>query len=200
MNMNDDIEKINEDYQNFQESKNQSDIKPGLDLSSPSVDERVKEKAEKLKNLSAALGIDQQREEIDKLNQSVTYIADKLNETNQAVNSIAQMMQSPGITPAPQEGQGMDIQKIEALGQIAEKAASIWQTFKGPQTQGQPALIDQSFINQKMVETFMDNLETGESINNFIKNSLKKSVTKNVINTSLKDIGSQTNQIDHSPA
>ena len=50
-----------------------------------------------------------------------------------------------------------------------------------------------------MVETFMDNLETGESINNFIKDSLKKSVTKNVINSSLKEIGSTANEINHGP-
>ena len=51
-----------------------------------------------------------------------------------------------------------------------------------------------------MKQTFFDNLETGESINNFIKNSLKKSVTKSVINTSLKDIGQSNNtNAEHGP-
>ena len=49
-----------------------------------------------------------------------------------------------------------------------------------------------------MKKTFFDNLETGETINDFIKNSLKKTVTKNVINVSLKDIGRQT-PIQHEP-
>ena len=49
-----------------------------------------------------------------------------------------------------------------------------------------------------MKQSFFDNLDTGEAITKFIKESLKKRVTKDIINTSLKDIG--TASVEHGPA
>jgi len=46
-----------------------------------------------------------------------------------------------------------------------------------------------------MVESFMEDLDTGKSISNFIKTSLKKTATRQIINTSLKDIGND----EHAP-
>jgi uncharacterized coiled-coil protein SlyX len=152
----------------------------------------------KLRALSEVLGVSQQREEIDKLNQSMTYLAQKMNEIALVVDKQSAIIQS-GVTPQAAPPQNDSMQKLEHLGTLAENLGPLLERIFPKHDVTQP-LIDNNIIQEKMKQTFFDNLETGESINNFIKNSLKKSVTKNVINTSLKDIG-QANQVNtHEPA
>ena len=199
--MNDDIEKINNEYDAHIQEKNKSDISPGLNINHQVQGEEEK-KREKLRELSEALGIDEHRKEIDKLNSSVTYIADELTKTNSAINTIAQALstgQAPPSVSTPQST-GMDIEKLEVVGNLLEKVMGMYGQYKQMgQPQGPAPLIDQSIINQKMQQTFFDNLETGESINNFIKDSLKKTVTKKVINSSLSEIGKANNEVNHGP-
>ncbi len=146
--------------------------------------------------------VKQQRQEIDKLNQSMTYLAEKTQEIAAATDKIiklingGQIRQEGGAPYAPPQEQAANIQM---LGNLAEQLAPIWKMIRGNQ-EGPAPLIDQNMINEKMKESFMGNLETGESINKFIKDSLKKSVTRTIINSSLKDIGNSNNADPHGPA
>jgi len=165
---------------------------PSSDITSTDEDQA------KLKALSEALGVTQQREEIDKLNTSVNYVVEKLGEFGKILDGQSKILNSlnPNATPnaAPQNDQ-MD--KFTLIGNIIEKSGPLLdKLFPKNQTS---SLIDQDTINKKMVENFYDNLDTGESINKFIKESLKKRVTKDIINTSLADIG-KSNEVTHEPA
>ena len=142
--------------------------------------------------------VNQQRQEIDKLNQSMSYLAEKTQEIAGATDKIIKLINGGQLRQeggAPQQDQAANIQM---LGNLAEQLAPIWKMIKG-NAEGPAPLIDQEMINTKMKESFMGNLETGESINKFIKDSLKKSVTRTIINSSLKDIGNSNNE-QHGPA
>jgi len=148
----------------------------------------------KLKALSEALGVTQQREEIDKLNTSVTYLAEKMGQMATILDNQSKILNSlnPNATP---QNDSMD--KFTMIGNLIEKSGPLLDKLfpKG----NSPALIDNETIVKEMKDTFFDNLDTGKSINKFIKESLKKRVTKDIINTSLADIG-KANEITHEPA
>ena len=183
--MNKDIERINE------ENRRQNDyISPGdqsqakhSSITTPDEDNKR----------SIAEGIIQElgnhTQEIDSIKEAVKVMADQINALTGAINQLVQgtTPQQPG-TP---QANGLNMENISALGDLAEKAMSAWKIYKGD-GQAAPQIIDQNFINEKMKQSFMDNLQTGEAITNFIKDSLKKKVTKEVINQSLADMGKDT--------
>ena len=194
------VEEINADYVKRLEEKNKPDVQPGFSIGNSSIDLKKAEddkKREYLSKLSNALGIDQHREELDKLNQSVTYLADKMSEDRSVINEILSIVK--GNHPqVPQENIAHEnpMQKIEALSQLIQPLAEAYKLFKGDSQAPQP-LISQEIINEKMTKTFFDNLETGESINDFIKNSLKKTVTRKIVNQALSEIGHEA--AEHGP-
>jgi len=151
----------------------------------------------KLKALSEMLGVTQQREEIDKLNTSVTYLAEKMAEIAKILDGQSKILNSlnPNAIPLTPQNETMD--KFTLIGNLIEKSGPLIDKLF-PKNDS-PALIDNETIHKKMRDTFFDNLDTGESINKFIKDSLKKRVTKDIINTSLADIG-KANEITHEPA
>ena len=188
------INDINEEHKERTENP-KSNVDPTLAIGNSSIDKEQK-KREYLIELSKALGITQHREELDKLNQSVTYLAERMAEDRTSINEILQILkggqvqQTSSVMPEAQN-------KMAALSEALPQLLEVWKMIKGePQNQEEP-LISQSEIREKMKQTFYDNLETGESINNFIKNSLKKSVTKTIIQGALKDIGKES--LEHGP-
>lgn len=150
------------------------------------LEENQRQQEEKLNALSHTLGIPKINERLDELNVSQNEIIAKLTQVIQVLNQgIPQ-----GQTVQAEAGQIDPIQKLEAVSGIFDKAVQLYTTFKQNQSpQAAPALIDQEFINKRMVESFMEDLDTGKSISTFIKNSLKKTATKNIVSTALKDIG-----------
>ena len=144
----------------------------------------------KLKALSEMLGIDQIREDTDKLNTSMTYLADKMGQIAKIIDAQSKMINGLNPNTVTTTQQNDPLTKLTQYGELLEKASPLIEKLLG---RGHDTpLIDNNTIQEKMKQTFFDNLETGESINQFIKNALKKSVTKQVINTSLADIGKGT--------
>ena len=124
-----------------------------------------------------------QRADIDIILQTVQEMGKQINQITQALNQLAR-----GVTPQTPEQGKVNMETISLIGDLFEKGAAAYKSFKGEPSTA-PALINQDFINKRMVESFMDDLDTGTSITNFIKDSLKKKVTKEVINKSLSDMG-----------
>ena len=202
MSTNDDIEKINESFNELHENKEPS-ISPNLNISHELPD-KEKEKAAKYKALADVLGVTQQQEDIDKLNQSITFLAGEMEKTNLSINQIGDFIKNGGVQ-APQQGQpqggGMDIEKAEMVGTLLEKAMGIYSQFKATSNPApQTSLISNEEIQKRMVESFYDDLDTGKNIRGFITNALKKNATRQIINTSLKDIGSpDVSEVNHGP-
>lgn len=138
-----------------------------------------------------------QRNEIDAIKQMIqvlssqqTKLAEMVNQQTTVLNQLAQ-----GTTAAnpqlPQQGLNMDA--LTAIGDVAEKFMTAYKSFKGDSNP--PALIDQETINREMQAAFFDNLNTGKSINNFVKDALKKKATKEILSDTMQHLG----QDDHSP-
>ena len=144
--------------------------------------------------------VNSQREDIDKLNQSMSYVAQSVNEIKAVMNQQTEVLNR--LSNAPQAAGAPGVDPKAMLGDILNSplGEKLINKLLPDENRGPAPIIDNSLIQDKMKQTFFDNLETGESINNFIKNSLKKSVTKSVINTSLKDIGQSNNtHAEHGP-
>src|SRR3990167_5060605 len=165
-----------------------------MEINRKNADEEQK-KRDYLIKLSESLGVTQIREEVDKLNTSVSYIAEKMSEDRNSINEILGILKNPTGTTIPSEKIN-PMEKIEALSQLIQPLTEAYKLFKGTNENTVQPLISQEMINEKMTRNFMDVIETGESINNFIKTALKKNMTKSIINTALKDIGGA---VEHGP-
>ena len=183
--MNDDIENLNKENEkvnNYVSPGNQSRA-AFSNITTPDEDKRM----------SVAQGIieDQARqsEDIDVIKKTVTEMGNQINQIVQVLNQPQnnQSVQTQGATVQGQQ-QGLNIESITQLGDLLEKGITAYKSFKGNSDSPQP-LIDQNMINERMKQSFMDELDTGASITRFIKDSLKKKVTREVINTSFKDMG-----------
>lgn len=182
--MNDDIEKFNAENQRQNE-----EVSPGNQSQAGHSSITTSDEDKKITMVEGIIGdLSNQRSEIDSIKEAIKLMADQINGLTGAINQLVQGTVQP---QTGQPSQALNIDNISAIGDLAEKAMSAWKMYKG-EPQGAPALIDQAFINKRMVESFMDDLETGKSITHFIKDSLKKKVTKEVINTSLQDMGKDT--------
>ena len=130
------LQQENETLQKMVENRNQELKKP----------ESEETKREYLIKLSNALGITQQREEIDKLNTSVTYIAERMAEDRNSINEILGILKNPTGAAIPTE-KADPMQKIEALSQIITPLMDAYKTFKSGNENIVQPLISQEVIN-----------------------------------------------------
>lgn len=151
----------------------------------------VKEYTEKNEKESAVMRLIQDvktsREDIDRLNESVTYIAEKLPLFSDAIDklsqSVNQLLQNNGQAP---QGQTQNM-----LGELLQSdlGSKLLDRLLPNEQQGEPPLISQADIKNEMLSSYMDNLNTGKAINNFVKDALKKKVTREVVNSTLSELG-----------
>lgn len=184
------LEKLNEpskDYSLASQSK----------ITTPEQDEKKSKAKEALQKLIN--DVTNQREEIDKINHNINYLAEQLTATNAAVNKQTELIQQiitqgqvKVTSDNPQMGNIMALKEI-LDSKLGDKLLD--RVFPS-NNMAAPALISQETINQKMTQAFMDDLDTGESIRKFISDTLKKRATKEIVNKSLGSIG----QVEHEPA
>jgi len=133
-----------------------------------------------------------QREDIDKLNQSVSYLVTKMDQVITVVDAQSKLLSNGKVDgKQTQQANNLEIFNQFLNSPVGEKIAS--KIF--PENNSNP-LISQDWINEKVVEGFKDDLNTGSTIRKFIADSLKKKATKEIVNTSLANIGKDT----HEPA
>ncbi len=129
-----------------------------------------------------------QREDIDKLNQSMAYLIDKMDKVITVLDSQSKILSNNKVEGQPNTN-NFDVINQFLNSPVGEKIAS---KFFPENTA--PALISQEVINEKMQKAFMDDLDTGESIRKFISDSLKRKATKEIVNTSLGNIGKEVHE------
>jgi len=131
-----------------------------------------------------------QREDIDKLNQSMEYVVKKMDQVITVVDAQSKILSS-GKVEGQQTQQRNNLEMLNQFfnSSVGEKIAS-----KFFPENSAPALISQEVINEKMQKAFMDDLDTGESIRKFISDSLKRKATKEIVNTSLGNIGKEVHE------
>jgi len=170
-------------------------------LKSQQNQEEYEAKQRKLKELAEVLGVAEMRTKIDQQDESLTYLAGRMDEIIKALNnSMAQLQNNtPQQIPAQMTAAGnaqLDrISQLEGIGAIVERLATTWKSLKGESAPAMQPLISQDIINEKMTKAFFDDLETGESIRKFISDTLKKKATQAIVKQSLGNMG----QIEHTP-
>jgi len=163
--MNDDIERLND--------RNRELNQPSEGNFSKAKDSSITHPEEDNKKMAQGIIMElgNHREELDSIKESIKLMGDQMNALTEAISQMVQgTMQPQGVPGATPQ---MNMEMLGNLGDLLEKGVQAYKSLKGnpPST---PALIDQDFINKRMVESFMEDLDTGKSISNFIKTSLKK--------------------------
>jgi len=131
-----------------------------------------------------------QRQEIDVIKQAMQVIVTQLSENTKMVEQqtlILNQLATGGKITTEEVKQGLNLESLNALSDVAEKLMSVWKNYKGGDKM--PALIDQDTINKEMQSAFFDNLNTGKSINNFVKDALKKKATKEILSDTMQHLG-----------
>lgn len=192
----DPIQDVNDEYeaQSFDKIKQENETLKKMVESRNAELQKPKEITEdKILALSNVLGINKMKEQIDELNNGQNQIIGKLSEVINSMNTITQSING-NHQAIPTEASD-PLAKLDLLSGVIDKATQLYSVYKqNKEPIAQAPLIDQNFINQRMVDSFMEDLDTGKSISTFIKNSLKKTATKNIVNTALKDIGHDTDE------
>jgi len=138
-----------------------------------------------------------QRNEIDAIKQMIQVLSTQQQEIAKMVNQQTTILNqvAQGTTAANPElpKQGLNMEALTAIGDVAEKFMTAWKSYKGDSNP--PALIDQETINREMQSAFFDNLNTGKSINNFVKDALKKKATKEILSSTMEQLGKD----EHAP-
>ena len=186
------VEKINEEYREYQEE--QQTPPPPQTMGNSSMD--------KIKKLSRQLGVDRLGEDVDRVSQDIIQMKSSIDQLSQsqqqmidAMNGLITQINGGGGASSPQQPpangiSNMTPENIQSLVSVIDGLVDTWKKVKGNDAPAAPQpLISQQIINDKMQQAFFDNLETGESINNFVKNALKKRTTQTIMNTALNDIG-----------
>ena len=158
-------------------------------VSGAEIPERVQEKKRDAV-LNLINDVTAQREDIDKLNTSVRYIADKLTEMATVIDNQTKVLNqiSQGAQTST-KNQFSELLNSDLGSKLIDKLLPSDKTSETP-------LISQEDIKNEMVTSFMDNLNTGKAINNFVKDALKKKVTRTVVNDTLSELG----KTEHGPA
>ena len=180
--------RANEEWHKNQEkpSKDYSQAKYS-NITTPTEDTRKKNIAEGIISDLA-----NQRNEIDSIKEMLKVLLDQQNQLATMVNKITetinQSVQSSNAANSqiPSE-KGLNLESLTAIGDVAEKVIGVWKTYKGGD--GPAPLISQEIVNKEMTEAFFDNLNTGKSINNFVKDALKKKATKQIVNSTMEALG-----------
>ena len=151
-------------------------------VSGAEIPERVQEKKREAV-LNLVQDVTAQREDIDKLNTSVRYIADKLTEMATVIDNQTKVLNqiSQGAQTST-KNQFSELLNSDLGSKLIDKLLPSDKTSETP-------LISQEDIKNEMVTSFMDNLNTGKAINNFVKDALKKKVTRTVVNDTLSELG-----------
>lgn len=184
------IKKANDDWHKSKEPSRDYSSAYKSAITTPAQDERKRNIAEGIISDLA-----NQRTEIDSIKEVLKVISEQQNQLATLVNQQTQVMNNlaPGNPQDPKlPQQGLNMDNLSALGDVAEKIMSAWKSYKGDST---PALIDQETINREMQTAFFDNLNTGKSINNFVKDALKRKATKDILKGTMEALG----QDEHSP-
>ncbi len=182
--------KANEDWHKAQEPSRDYSLASKSAITTPQQDERKRSMAEGIISdlANQRNEIDSIKEVLKVLSEQQNQLATLVNQQTQAINNLA-----PGNPQNPQSPQqGLNMENLEALGNVADKLMSAWKSYKGDNA---PALIDQETINREMQSAFFDNLNTGKSINNFVKDALKKKATKEILKGTMEALG----QDEHAP-
>ena len=189
------VEKANEAYDELHSPPKGEVHRPIIEPEPQPQTEPEKPPVDALKKLSDDLGVTQIREDVDglkadmrKLMESQQQIIESQNQVVSAINGSQQQQQSQPAAPGgmPELSQ---MEKMQAFGEIIEKAAGIWKQFKGepPQQSSIPGL-DPQWIMNEAVEAVKDDFSLGRELRGAIKRNIKGKAVSSVVQNMSKEV------------
>jgi len=137
-----------------------------------------------------------QRSEIDVIKQAIQVLSSQQNEIAKMLNQQTQILNqlSQGTTAANPEipKQGLNLDSINALGEVAEKLANVWKAYKGGDTTQDN--FTQTIVDRSKKEA-IESLDIVSLINQKVKKSLVNDIAGNVAGHVLND----TTETSHAP-
>jgi len=129
-----------------------------------------------------------QRSEIDVIKQAIQVLSSQQNEIAKMLNQQTQVLNqiSQGTTAAnPQmPKEGLNMESINALGEVAEKLANVWKAYKGGDTMQDN--FTQQIVDRSKKEAF-ESLDIVSLINQKVKKSLVNDIAGNLAGNVLSD-------------
>jgi hypothetical protein len=156
-------------------------VKTDYDLS-----KQVSEEQRKiLSQLVEAMGVKELSARMDRTEQNIDMIQKSITELIESNNKLVSLVQgnpATTVTGSATMSPGQ-LDKMQSLGQIAETLANAFKIFKGDNQQTNAFGIDPNYVQEKIKESFMSNIEIGE----MIQKNLKSKLTQKAITSVLKD-------------
>jgi len=175
--MNDDIEKLNAENRKQNEA-----VSPGnqsraafSNITSPQEDN----KRSMAEGIISDLG--NQRTDIDAIKQAIGQMASQINQLTVGMNQIA----NGAIPQTPEQGK-MNMETLNALGDLAEKAIGAYKNLKGNPAPTQ-SFLDQDYINEQVKKSVMGNFEIGDALVSNLKSKLMNKAVASSVSDALKD-------------
>jgi len=182
------VNKINEQYRKDQIPDTSGDHSQANNSRITHPDEDTKRSA--VEGIIAELGnhtveIDGIKASINILSQQQTQIAEMLNQQTQAINNLAGGNVPQGSVQG-QPAQGLNMESIAALGDVAEKLVGVYKNLKGSPPAA-PSFIDPNYINDQVKASVMGNFEIGNALINNLKSKLVNKAVTASVTEALKD-------------
>lgn len=154
-------------------------------ITSPSEDEQKKR--------SMAEGIisdlANQRNEIDAIKQTLQILVNQQSEmakmVNQQTQILNQLAQGTPVTNSENPQQGLNLESLNALSEVAEKLMGVWKSYKGGDAA--PSFIDQEYINNQVKKSVMGNFEVGEALISNLKSKLVNKAVAAQVTDAMKE-------------
>jgi len=183
--MNDEIDKLNK--------QNEDLNKPSQGNFSQAVNSNITTPEEDNKKSMAEniiLDLGNQRQDIDFLKETIKKIFDQqqglANQINQITQALNQSVQGTPQNPTSGTPQGLNMETINALGDLAQKGVEVYKSLKGnPATTN--SFIDQDYINDQVKKSVMGNFEIGEALVNNLKSKLVNKAVASSVSDAMKE-------------
>jgi len=175
--MNDDIEKLNA------ENKRQNEaISPG-NFSKAATSSITTNEDDNKRSMAEGIISDlgNQRADIDAIKQAIGQMASQINQLTVGMNQIA----NGAIPQTPEQGK-MNMETLNALGDLAEKAIGAYKNLKGNPAPAE-SFLDQDYINKQVKKSVMGNFEIGEALVNNLKSKLVNKAVASSVSDAMKE-------------
>ena len=167
----------NRDKPGPKEKKKQTETKSTKELTEEEIKNKEEGQREKLRALSSTLGIDKQNEEIDKLNQSTQYIAEKMEEAFTVIKKQSEAINK--LLAGGKTSEGDTMQNLEALDSIFNSplGKAIGKKLFG----GGGSTHEQDDFTKKLLNNSKKEALESQSITSLLNKKVKSKLIDNVV-------------------
>lgn len=163
--------------------------------------DELRKKQEQLAQLSELLGVSEMRHKMDQQDQSITYLAGRMDEMIKTLNNFVAASQTeavPTTAAVTTAGvPGMDkLAAIQSIGPVLEQLANAYRIFKGQESQPQQTIgfLTPEYIMDQTAKAVKRKFELGDTIVDSVEAVLTKGLTKQIVKHTLNNAVSEVHE------